>query len=283
MRRLHATGLAVLTYLNPLVCQPYGELFDRALATGAFQARPGGGAYLYPGFVGGSIVGSRVLGQLDFTGRAGRDLFAGVVREAVRDGHDGWMEDFGEYTPPDAVSAGGRRGVALHNAYPRQYHCAAAAIARREPRPLVRFVRSGWTGAARCATVVWGGDPTTSWGFDGLAARSRVALAHGALGDQPLGHRHRRLLLPRAGPADARAARALDRARRGLGGDAHQGRRHRHPGQAAAADLGAGMLPVWRRWAKLRTQLYPYWRPPTRTTARTGLPIMRHLVLASPG
>ena len=37
-----------------------------------------------------------------------------------------------------------------------------------QARPIVRFQRSGWTGAARCAQIVWGGDPTTDWGFDGL-------------------------------------------------------------------------------------------------------------------
>ena len=282
VRRLHATGLAVLTYLNPLVCQPYGELFDRALATGAFQARPGGGAYLYPGFVGGSIVGSRTLGQLDFGSRAGRDLFAGVVREVVGDGHDGWMEDFGEYTPPDAVSASGQRGVALHNAYPRQFHCAAAAIARDQDRPLVRFVRSGWTGAARCATVVWGGDPTTSWRFDGLAAQVRVALSAGlsgigrwgtdiggyfSIGDDRLTPE----LLARWIQLGAVAG-----AMRSKGGGIAI------PAKPRPQIWEPAMLPVWRRWAKLRTQLLPYWQAADATYRATGLPEMRQLVLLDP-
>jgi alpha-glucosidase (family GH31 glycosyl hydrolase) len=38
----------------------------------------------------------------------------------------------------------------------------------------------------------------------------------------------------------------------------------------------------WRRWAKLRTQLYPYLRAAEGQYRRTGLPIMRHLALLFP-
>jgi hypothetical protein len=43
-----------------------------------------------------------------------------------------------------------------------------------------------------------------------------------------------------------------------------------------------GVLPIWRRYAKLRTQLEPYLRAASRTYQRTGLPITRHLALAYP-
>ena len=39
----------------------------------------------------------------------------------------------------------------------------------------------------------------------------------------------------------------------------------------------------WRRWAKLRTQLYPYLSAADGRYRRTGLPIMSHLALAFPG
>ena len=41
-------------------------------------------------------------------------------------------------------------------------------------------------------------------------------------------------------------------------------------------------LPNWRRYAKLRTQLYPYVDAAAHSYRRTGLPIMRHLVLVAP-
>ena len=42
------------------------------------------------------------------------------------------------------------------------------------------------------------------------------------------------------------------------------------------------MLPVWARYAKLRTQLQPYLAAAERTYDRTGLPLMRQLALAYP-
>jgi hypothetical protein len=40
--------------------------------------------------------------------------------------------------------------------------------------------------------------------------------------------------------------------------------------------------PHWRRWAKLRTQLYPYIAAADARYRRTGMPLMRHLALAYP-
>jgi hypothetical protein len=41
-------------------------------------------------------------------------------------------------------------------------------------------------------------------------------------------------------------------------------------------------LPIWRRYAKLRTQLFPYIQAALAEYRRTGMPLMRHLSLAYP-
>ena len=50
------------------------------------------------------------------------------------------------------------------------------------PRGLARFVRSGWTGSARCSPIVWGGDPTVGYGFDGLRSVVTNGLTMGLSG-----------------------------------------------------------------------------------------------------
>ena len=45
----------------------------------------------------------------------------------------------------------------------------------------------------------------------------------------------------------------------------------------------SGILPVWRRSAKLRTQLYPYLLAADGNYRRTGMPLMRDLALVYPG
>ena len=153
---------------------------------------------------------SSSVGQFDFSTRAGRRaLRAASAREAVEDGHDGWMEDFGEYTPLDAFTRDGRTGsaapqplcdrlplrrVGLRRAASAGPSCASSARDGRAPR--------------RCAQVVWNGDPTTDWGFDGLESAVRGGLGMGLSGIAVWGSRHRRLLRARRARAHAGAARS---------------------------------------------------------------------------
>ena len=125
--------------------------------------------------------------QFDFFAEAAVDRFTDVATELVASGYDGWMEDFGEDTPLDACHPDGSPlGTAGHNRYATAFHKGAAETARRleadTGRPLVRFVRSGFTGTAPHVPSVWGGDPTTGWGFDGLASALVNGLSMGSSG-----------------------------------------------------------------------------------------------------
>ena len=127
------------------------------------------------------------------------------------------MEDFGEYTPLDSVSdpGGGRLpGTYAHNLYATRYHCAAYLRTVAAERPIVRFQRSGWTGAAPCAQVVWGGDPTTGFGFDGLRSAVTQALSAGTSGIGIWGSDIGGFFALGGERADARAAHPLGSARR---------------------------------------------------------------------
>jgi alpha-glucosidase (family GH31 glycosyl hydrolase) len=173
--RLHALGYAVTTYFNPMICVDYSPAYERAEAAGALTETMGGSPYVYR-------YNEFVVSQFDFSAAAGRNRYVALLAEALGDGYDGWMEDFGEYTPLDSRSADGTLGYEMHNRYPRLYHCAAWDWAQRQRKPLLRYIRSGWTGAARCAPVVWNGDPTTDWGFDGLRSAVQNALSAGLSG-----------------------------------------------------------------------------------------------------
>jgi alpha-glucosidase (family GH31 glycosyl hydrolase) len=268
--RFHAAGLAVTTYFNPMICTEHTR-FGRP---GTLQRDASGAPYAFSY----STLESFRVAQLDFGAAAGRRLYGELLREALADGHDGWMEDFGEYTPLDARSASGARGTALHHSYPTSYHCAAHAAAPRA----ARFVRSGWTGTARCAPIVWGGDPSVDWGFDGLRSVVTNGLTMGLSGVSTWGsdiggffalfenHLTRELLVRWI---ELGAVSGVMRT---------QANGIRIPDSARPQVWDAGVLPHWRRWAKLRTQLYPYLAAADRSYRRTGLPIMRHLALVYP-
>ena len=265
---LHATGVAVTTYFNPMLCESYAGPFADAVAAGALTRDATGASYVY------DYTGSTVfrVGQFDFSTRVGRKHYARRLEQAIEDGHDGWMEDFGEYTPLDAFTAGGVTGSAGHNRYPVDYHCGAYDVARRQRRPIVRFQRSGWTGAAPCAQVVWNGDPSTDWGFDGLESAVWGGLGMGLSGVAVWGSD--------IGGFFALGERALTPellARWVQLGAVSGVMRTQHNGFALPAKtrpqiFDADQVPNWKRYAKLRTQLYPYVLAAAHTYRKTGMP-----------
>ncbi len=284
--QVHAFGLAMLTYFSPHLCTSYQPLFDEATAAGALQRSADRRPLTFSAFVGGQgPAGFSILplAQFDFTASAARRIYGRLLREAVDMGKDGWMEDFGEWTSPEVVPADGTPSARIHNRFPRDYHCAVRDIVRGFGKPLVRFQRSGWTGAARCSVDVWGGDPTTVWGFDGLRSVVTQALTIGMSGVARWGsdiggynsfgegERLTPELLKRW--IELGAVSGVMRTKRsGIALPAYERPQVFDP----------GIIGVWRRYAKLHTQLLPYIQAADATYRATGLPLMRHGLLTHP-
>jgi alpha-glucosidase (family GH31 glycosyl hydrolase) len=276
----HDLGYAITTYFNPMICTSYQPTYSQAAAAGALNTNQQDLPYVYNLNTGNLIS---PVSQFDFTAAGTQKFWDGLIGEAVGHGYDGWMEDFGEYTPLDAKSADGTPGSRMHNLYPTLYHCATFDYARGISRPVAPFVRSGWTGTQRCAQIVWGGDPTTDWGYDGLDSAIKQALSVGTSGISrwgsdvggyfgALGGKLTPELLTRW--IEFGAVSGVMRT------------------EANGFNLGpntrpqifdSGILPVWRRYAKLRTQLYPYLLAADGDYRRTGMPLMRDLALVYPG
>ena len=278
----HSHGLPMLGYFNPEICRDYREAFDEAARIGALTKNRFGDPYVYFAYVGDRTPPQTPVGQVDFTAPAAQPFWNGLLNEAVEDGKDGWMEDFGEYTPPDSEHANGRPGTQMHNRYPVDYHCASWEFARRAPRPIARHIRSGWTGAARCAQIVWGGDPTTTWGFDGLDSAIKNGLTMGLSGVSIWGSdiggffalgQHR--LTPELLDRWVQFGAVSGVMRTKYAGVAV-------PPKERPQVFDPGRIANWRRWAKFRTQLYPYIAGADREYRATGMPLMRHLSLVYP-
>ena len=178
-----------------MVCANYEPRYGPAVDADALTETKVGTPYNYR--YGANFDDLFIVGQYDFFEPAGRELYGDALLEAVGDGYDGWMEDFGEYTPLDSVSNETIDGTRAHNEYAREYHCAAWDAIKDLDRPIVRFQRSGWTGAAKCAQVVWGGDPTTGFGFRRAPLRRDPGAQRRDLRHRHLGLGHRRLLRAR--------------------------------------------------------------------------------------
>ena len=211
----HRDGLARLVYFNPLLCASYSAVYARAAAAGVLQRGPGGDAVPLPG-VRRRLRPARASPRSRSRSSTSRippprTSTRGLVREAVDGGADGWMEDFGESTPPAILQHDGSTGDAAHNRYPTDYHCALQRIAGRLRPPARALPALGLDrrGALRRGGV--GRRPD-----HGLGLRRAQLGGHAAAVDGPerrvaLGHRHRRLHLVRR--AASRASRARPRTR----------------------------------------------------------------------
>jgi alpha-glucosidase (family GH31 glycosyl hydrolase) len=277
---LHARGLAALTYTREAICESYEGPYRRAVATDAFLERPDGTPWTFEAFVGS---GTTQVGILDFTDPDAFPIYRSILDRAYRNGYDGWMEDYGEYAPPGSVAEDGKKGLRVHNAYPISYHRAGARYAASKRRPVVRFVRSGWSGVHPHAAIVWGGDPSTTWDFDGLRSSLHQALTMGLSGISSWGSDIGGFFTITGPPLTPELlARWIQfGALSGVMRTKAEG--IIVPKETRPQIWEQPTLPIWRRYAKLRTQLYPYLVAADRRYRRSGLPIMRHLALAHPG
>lgn len=280
-RMLHAQGLATLTYMREVICTDY-DRFGDASRRGVLLRNPLGQDYVFNGYDGGRTPPISTFGQLDFSAPGAAAFYGELLGEALADGHDGWMEDFGEATPLDARAANGMTGAEMHNLYPVLYHRTGYEHARRQSRPVARFIRSGWTGVHPYAQIVWGGDPSVDWGFDGLSSVVTNALTMGLSGistwGSDIGGYHalnENRLTPELLTRWIQLGSATPVMRTKAGG-VHI------PASPRPQIWEPEMLPTWRRWAKLHTQLSPYLRAGDAEYRRSGMPLVRHLALAYP-
>ena len=99
-------------------------------------------------------------------------------------GLSGWMADFGEYLPTDAVLHNGN-ALEYHNRYPVEWarlnYEAITAAGRLQDVAI--FMRAGFSGTSRYAHSIWAGDQMVDWSrHDGLPSVIPAALSAGVSG-----------------------------------------------------------------------------------------------------
>ncbi|MBK7975668.1 MAG: alpha-glucosidase [Deltaproteobacteria bacterium] len=182
---LAASDIRVMTYVNPFLVDvaergdATRNLFREAVDAGYLVKRADGTPYLIPNT-------SFSAGLLDLTNPATRGWFADVLRDEVLGvGASGWMLDFGEALPFDAVLASGESPATAHNRYPEDWaELARQAVADAgRADDVVFFTRSGFTRSPAKTRLLWLGDQLVSFdGSDGLASAVKGLLSGGISG-----------------------------------------------------------------------------------------------------
>jgi sulfoquinovosidase len=177
---LRQKGIRFLAYANPNLCTD-GGLFAEAKALGHLVTETDGRP---------SVIdfGEFDCGTVDLTKPAAADWLRDriVTRNMLDLGIAGWMADFGEYLPADALLASGAEGWEEHNRWPVRWAAVnAEAVARAGlTGEVVFFMRAGFTGIQAHCPLLWGGDQSVDFSrHDGIGTVIVAALSAGLMGN----------------------------------------------------------------------------------------------------
>lgn len=177
IRELGSEGVRFMGYINPFLAIE-GELYREAGPAGYCVKTAAGEDYLI-------TVTTFPAALVDLTNPEAAAWLKGVIRRnMIGIGLSGWMADFGEYLPTDAVLHEGS-AADYHNRYPADW-----AQLNREAideagagGEVAIFMRAGYTGSSRHTNLIWAGDQMVDWSrHDGLPSVIPAALSAGVSG-----------------------------------------------------------------------------------------------------
>jgi alpha-glucosidase (family GH31 glycosyl hydrolase) len=282
---LHDWGFKVIGYVNPYVSADSERVandYERAVRNDYLMQTPGGDPYLVFMVSGGG----QEVATIDMTNPEAVSWYQGLLSDTLDLGYDGWMFDFGEYVPDDAVFWDGRDGFEIHNLFPVLAQQAAFDLLEVErPGDYLFFVRSGYTGTTGLVPMVWSGDPNGSFDeADGLPSVVRAGINLGFSGVPFFGSGIGGFHYFNDPPPDkevylrwtefAALTPSMFDENTGVGnGD---------PDERWNIWSDEETLEVYARYARLHTRLAPYFHGLALEAVQTGAPLMRHPYLLHP-
>jgi alpha-glucosidase len=223
---------------------------------------------------------------LDLSNPDAREWAKGVYREGLLLGADGYMADYCEWLPTDAVLHSGEEALAAHNLYPvecqRLNRELFDDLYDEDGIERLFFVRSGYLGSQPLVSVFWAGDQQTDFSQgDGLPSVIPMGIGLGIGGIPFYGHD----IGGYAGNlAEGPTTKELWFRWASLGALSPVMRTHH--GKNASENWNwesdAETTAHLRRWARLHIRLFPYIYAMAQQAVDTGMPMMRPLALQHP-
>ena len=268
--QLEAAGFKWFAYFSPFVeveSEAWAEAEDLVIRDEAGQPY----TFLNPTF--------RPVSVLDLSRPEAREWAQGKMQAAVDVGFDGWMADYAEWLPTDAVMQS-LDALSGHNLYPGLWQDTNAAVL--DGVGGLAFSRSGWTGSPAKVPSFWLGDQRTSFDADdgfptviplgiGAAIAGVAMIGHDIGGYQSIGNE----------PSD----RELWWRWCGLGAFSPVMRTHHGAFDSAnwQFDSDAETLAVYAAYSQEHARLYPYLRGLMQLAHDRGRPMILHPALVVPG
>ena len=257
-----ALGFATCFWINPYL--PEGQpIYEEAKNQGYLLRSVRGGI--------ARLEFGEPVGVVDFTNPAAKQWWKGKLKELIADGAAVFKPDYGDRVSEDAISFDGKSGRELHNLYLHLYAQTVAEAVQEATGQTLVWRRAGYIGTQRYPGT-WAGDTQVSW--EGMRGALRGGLSAGFGAEACWAHD----IGGFTGPPPSEEL-YLRWAQWGLLSPfaRFHGTTPREPWV-----YGPRAVEVVRHYAELRYTLVPYLRQCAEESSRTGLPILRHLVLEFP-
>ena len=161
IKDLGEKGIRVLGYCNPFLAIEK-PLYKIASEKGYCVKNAAGEDYMV-------TITTFPAAMIDLTNPDAREWLKGIIKEnMIAFGLSGWMADFAEYLPTDAVLFSGEDAEAVHNTWPARWAKLNREAIREAGKEgeIMFFTRAGYSGTPKYSTMMWNGDNHVDFSID---------------------------------------------------------------------------------------------------------------------
>ncbi|MEU1488681.1 alpha-xylosidase [Streptomyces sp. NPDC005775] len=266
LARLKERGLRISMWINPYIAQK-SALFAEGAELGYLVRRANGDIWQWDLWQPGMAL-------VDFTNPAAREWYNSKLRVLLDQGVDCFKTDFGERIPTDVVWHDGSDPERMHNYYAQIYNRTVFELLEKErgAGEAVLFARSATAGGQQFP-VHWGGDCFAS--FTAMAESLRGGLSLSLSGFGFWSHD--------IGGFEGTPDPAVFKRWLAFGLMSSHSRLHGNVSYRVPWAFGEEAVDVARKFTLLKHRLMPYLYGAAVTAHRTGVPMMRPMLLEFPG
>lgn len=262
LRRLHDKGLKICVWINSYVGQE-SSIFREGVEGGYFLKRQNGDVWQWDMWQPGLAI-------VDFTNPAAREWYSSKLEALMDMGVDCFKTDFGERIPTDCVYFDGSDPVKMHNYYTYLYNKTVYEVIKKKKgeKEAILFARSATAGGQKFP-VHWGGDCWSDYESMEESLRGGLSLTSSGFG----------FWSHDIGGFESTSTPDVYKRWCAFGLLSTHSRLHGSTSYRVPWAYDEEAVEVVRFFARLKASLMPYLYRNAIETSRTGVPMMRSMVL----
>lgn len=262
LNRIHEKGIKVCVWINPYIGQK-SSLFKEGMDKGYLLKREDGTIWQWDMWQAG-------MGLVDFTNPEATSWYLSYLEKLIDMGVDSFKTDFGERIPTDVKYYDNSDVNRMHNYYTQLYNEAVYNLlkSKKGEKEAVLFARSATVGGQQFP-VYWGGDCVSKYSSMAESLRGGLSFTLSRFGywSHDIG-----------GFEDGCSADLYKRWTQ-FGLLSTHSRYHGSGEYKVPWRYGEEAVAVTRKFTKLKCALMPYLYSEANYTAKSGVPMMRAMVL----